>query len=127
MQEAASRVEKVLFNWAKLIARIYETNPLICECAKEIKITAFVTHSAEIHRILSRIGWPIEIPEFDPPLDPSDFDICQLIHGTEDGFPQDETQFYEEGGPDPPFLKSNCDPPHWDDIRDPPNLCKLIS
>ena len=37
VQEAASRVEKVSFNWAKLIARIYETNPLICEIASFYK------------------------------------------------------------------------------------------
>jgi len=61
VQEAAGKVEKASFNWAKLIARIYETNPLICQCGEEIKITAFVLHSAEIRRVLGRIGWPTEI------------------------------------------------------------------
>ena len=63
------KIEKVSFSWGKLIARIYETNPLICSCGKEIKITLFVTNSLDIHRILNGIGWPTEIPEFDPPYD----------------------------------------------------------
>jgi len=88
LQEEAEKVEKVSLNWAKLIARIYEDNPLVCDCGKEIKITAFVTHSAQIWRILRGIGWPTEIPEFDPLYDFADFEICQLVSGTEDGFPE---------------------------------------
>jgi len=78
-------------------------------------------HSAEIRRILSRIGWPTEIPEFDPSYDLADWDLCQLIPGTEDGFAPDETQFQGEGGPDPPFLENHTDPPHWEDDSDPPH------
>ncbi len=115
------RVKRVSFNWAKLIARIYETNPLICECGREIKITTFVMHSAEIRRILSRIGWPTEIPEFDPPYDLADLNVCQLIPWTEDGFSPDETAFQGEGGPDPPFLESHCDPPHWEEANSDPS------
>ena len=48
IKEAAEKIEKVSLSWAKLIARIYETNPLLCNCGKEIKIIAFVTHAAEI-------------------------------------------------------------------------------
>ena len=80
------RVEKASLNWAKLIARIYEINPLICECGHEIKIITFITHPAEIRRILNKINWPYEIPGFDPPLEFDDWDICQLTPGTEDGF-----------------------------------------
>jgi hypothetical protein len=109
-EETADRVEKVSLNWAKLIARIYEVNPLICHCGKEIKITVFVTHPAEIRRILNRMGWPTEIPEFDPPYDFSAREICQLIPGTEDGFLDGCSQ-----GPDPPFIENGCDSPHWED------------
>lgn len=120
-QEAAIKTEKVSLNWAKLIARIYEVNPLICRCGKEIKITAFVTHSAEIRRILGKIGWPYKIFEFDPPYDNFDREICQLIPGTEDGFPVDVSGFCGESGPDPPFVECCVDPPHWKDDRDPPH------
>src|SRR6266849_6188119 len=44
VKETAKKIEKVTFTWAKLIARIYEVNPLLClSCGKEIKIIAFVT------------------------------------------------------------------------------------
>ena len=60
MQESAKKASR---NWAKLIARIYEVDPLICtDCGKEMKIVAFVVHSAQIRRILSGINWPLDIP-----------------------------------------------------------------
>jgi hypothetical protein len=118
-QEAATKTEKVSLNWAKLIARIYEVNPLICQCGKEIKITAFVTHSAEIRRILDRVGWHCETIEFDPPHDFAEWEICQLIPGTEDGFPVDIPEVCGENGPDPPFIECCIDPPHCDDDYDP--------
>ena len=74
-------------------------------------------HSAEIRRVLSRISWPTEISEFDPPYDLPDRDICQLLPWTEDGFSLDavEVQITGKGGPDPPFIDSCSDPPHWED------------
>ena len=104
-RDIVEKIERVSFNWAKLIARIYETNPLICSCGKEIKITGFVTNSLDIRRILSGIGWPIEIPDFDPPYNFSDKEICQLIPGTADGFPEEAFYFLEDRGPDPRFLE----------------------
>ena len=116
VQESADKVEKASLGWAQLIARIYEVNPLICQCGKEIKITAFVLHLAEIRRVLSRIGWPLAIPEFDPPYDIPDKDICQLLPWTEDGFTPDEADIQiMAGGPDPPFVECCSDPPHWED------------
>ena len=121
LQESVNKVEKVSLGWAKLIARIYEIDPLLCTCGNKMKITAFVTHSAEIRRILSRIGWPYNIPEFDPPHEFPEREICQLLLCTEDGFlPVEEDFPYSEGaGPDPPFGDCGSDPPHWDDYRDP--------
>jgi hypothetical protein len=121
MQETAKMVEKASRTWAQLIARIYEINPLICTtCGKKIKIIAFITHSAQIRRILSGIGWPIEAPEFDPAYDIITWDICQLVPDTHNGFPE----FFEERiyktGPDPPYIEE-IDPPHCEDIFDPPH------
>ena len=123
VQESSEKVEKVSLSWAKLIARIYETNPLVCPCGKEIKITSFVLHPTEIRRVLSRIGWSTEIHEFDSPYDFPDRDICQLLPWTEDGFPplEGEVQITGEAGPDPPFIDCSSDPPHWDDHSDPPH------
>jgi hypothetical protein len=120
LQKGARKIEKISFNWAKLIARIYEVNPLICKCGKEIKITVFVTDPAEIRRVLSGIGWPTEVPEFDPPYDFAEKDICQLLPWTEDGFSQEETHFQGEGGADP-LMENHCDPPYWENHCDPPH------
>ena len=127
--DAAMQVsaKKASLNWAKLIARIYEVDPLICsDCGSEIKIVFFVVHSAQIRRILSGIPWPTETPEFDPPNEA----VCQLDHGTADGFPamenqvhyDAEAQVHDDSGPDPPHPEESydrphedyCDPPHWD-------------
>ncbi len=43
--------------WAVLIARIYEAFPLLCPmCGGQMRIIAFITHSAEIRHILNHIG-----------------------------------------------------------------------
>jgi Putative transposase len=44
LQETAKKTSKVSFTWARLIARIYEVDPLLCSCGKEIKITKIVTN-----------------------------------------------------------------------------------
>jgi hypothetical protein len=42
--------------WAVLMARIYEVFPLLCPlCSGQMRIIAFVTHSADIHHILEHI------------------------------------------------------------------------
>jgi len=64
LQQTVNEVTKVSFSWAKLIARIYEVNPLLCtSCGKEMKIRTIVTDKAKIWRILTGIGWPAEAPD----------------------------------------------------------------
>jgi hypothetical protein len=49
-QDVQEAVDKVSRSWAKLIARIYEVDPLTCTgCGKKIKITSFITNAAQIH------------------------------------------------------------------------------
>ena len=85
MNEAADKVKKVSINWAMLIARIYETDPLTCtSCGEKITILSFVTHPEEIWRILRGTIWPLEAPEFDPPYELDHWNICQLMPGTLD-------------------------------------------
>jgi hypothetical protein len=117
VQEVVEKVAKVSFNWAKLIARIYEVDPLVCtSCGKEMKIIAFITHSTQIWHILKGIGWPTDVPEFDPEYEVVTWNICQLVSGTKDGFPEIETQVHPEIGPDPPWHDYVVpDPPHWED------------
>ena len=43
--------------WAVLIACIYEVFPLLCPlCCGQMRIIAFITHSADIRHILDHIG-----------------------------------------------------------------------
>jgi hypothetical protein len=131
IQKVVTKTRRVSLDWAQLIKRIYEINPLICTgCGRTIKIRGFVTHQAEINRILRNIGWPIKFHEFDSPYDIPNGDVCQLIRGTEDGFPSIEGETQCDIGPDPPLQESysdppywenNCDPPHWEETIDPPH------
>ena len=60
------------------------------------KFIAFVTHTAEIRRILKKIGWPTEPHDFDPPYNLINWDFCQLTPETKDGFPEIEIQCHWE-------------------------------
>jgi len=109
-------VKRVSSNWAKLIARIYEVNPLICTgCGKNIRIISFVTHREAIWRILKGIGLDTSVPEFDSAYDIVEHDVCQLTPDTKDGFPEMESDPSFETGPDPPHSEEYCDPPHWEE------------
>ena len=120
--KAVEKVKKAAFEWAELIARIYEVDPLICsKCGKKVKILGFVTHKEEIQRILSGIGWPFRNHDFDPPYELPNWDVCQLIPETTDGFPVMEVQVHYAIGPDPPSQENYSDPPHWEDNIDPPH------
>lgn len=116
MQETVEKVTKASRGWQALISRIYEVDPLTCSnCGKKIRIMTFVTHPEEIRRILRGVGFPITIPEFDPPQEEIYSSICQLLSDTPDGFVEPEVQV--STGPDPPGY---IDPPHWEDHSDPP-------
>lgn len=123
--DVIEKTKKVSQNWAQLISRIYEVDPLTCSsCGKKIKIIAFVTHATQIRRILSGIGWPTMIPEFDPYLEPEPiYESCDLVPWTKDGFQDIYEQVHYNSGPDPPSIEyidpphceCECDSPHWED------------
>ena len=53
--------------WAVLIARIYEVFPLLCPlCGGQMRLIAFITHSADIRQILDHIGVASEPPHITP-------------------------------------------------------------
>jgi len=57
--------------WAVLIARIYEVFPLLCPlCGGQMRIIAFITHSADIRHILEHIGVASEPPQISPARGP---------------------------------------------------------
>ena len=63
--------------WAALIARIYEVFPLICPmCGGQMRIIAFITFSADIHKILEHIGVDTQAPRIAPACGPPLWDDC---------------------------------------------------
>ena len=63
--------------WAVLIARIYEVFPLVCPmCGGQMRLIAFITHSAEIRHILNHIGVECEPPHITPACGPPLWGDC---------------------------------------------------
>lgn len=55
--------------WARLIAKVYEVDPLICpRCGSEMKLIAVITDPAEVRKILRHL---IKTGRPPPGLDPS--------------------------------------------------------
>ncbi|MDR7306218.1 hypothetical protein J2X15_001496 [Rhodoferax saidenbachensis] len=63
--------------WAVLIARIYEVFPLLCPIrGGQMRIIAFITHSADIRHILDHIGADSESPRIASARGPPLWDDC---------------------------------------------------
>ena len=57
--------------WAVLIARIDEVFPLLCPlCGGQMRITAFIAHSADIRQIQEHIGVDTQPPQIAPARGP---------------------------------------------------------
>jgi hypothetical protein len=68
--------------WAVLIARIYEVFPLLCPlCGGQMRIIAFITHSADIRHILEHIGVDSEPPRIKPARGPPLWEACDAQGG----------------------------------------------
>ena len=80
-----------------------------------MKIIKIVIDPTHIWRFLINIGWPTTVPDFDEPQDLAEWEICQLVPGTDDGFPDDRDQLYTSGTDPPDDYFLEVDPPHWED------------
>jgi hypothetical protein len=59
------------YQWAMLLARIYESAPLACpHCGADIRIIAFVKDGVSVRRILAHIGEPAQPPRIEPARGP---------------------------------------------------------
>ena len=68
--------------WAVLIARIYEVLPLLCPlCGGQMRIIAFIAHSADIRHIVEHIGVDLEPPRIKPARGPPLWDACDARGG----------------------------------------------
>ena len=55
--------------WARLIAKVYQTDPLLCpRCGSEMRLIAVITDPAEVRTILRHL---LKIGSAPPGLDPS--------------------------------------------------------
>ena len=69
--EVLFRPKRSSLNWAKLIRKVYEVDPLKCEqCGEIIKIIAFIMDATSILKILSHIGEETEHPKMHPARGP---------------------------------------------------------
>jgi hypothetical protein len=60
-----------------MIARICEVFPLLCQlCGEQMRLIAFITHSAYIRHILEHIGVASEPPHIAPARGPPLWDEC---------------------------------------------------
>jgi hypothetical protein len=65
-QRAASH-----YLWAMLLARIYETLPLVCpNCHAPMRIIAFITEAGTVRKILDHLGEPTQSPKIAPARGP---------------------------------------------------------
>ena len=65
--------KKAWLNWAKLIRKVYEVDPLKCEqCGETMKLIAFILDATSIQKILSHIGEDSEPPQLHPARGPPD-------------------------------------------------------
>ena len=68
--------------WARLIARIYEVDPLRCRrCGGSTQLIAFITEPAVIVRILEHLGEPARPPRMAPIRGPPCVDALQQRNG----------------------------------------------
>ena len=68
--------------WAVLIARIYVVFPLLCPLfGGQMRIIAFITHSADIRHILEHIGVACEPPQNFPARGPPLWESCDALAG----------------------------------------------
>ena len=69
--QPASSKRPAHYLWAVLMARIYEVFPLLCPvCGGQMRIIAFITHSADIGHILEHIGAQTKPPRITPARGP---------------------------------------------------------
>jgi hypothetical protein len=72
--------------WARLIAKVYHVDPLVCtRCGQPMSTIAFVTHQVAIGRILDHLGLSTPQAEKPPPSVPEI--LCVAEHGDGWGVP----------------------------------------
>jgi hypothetical protein len=75
-------------SWAKLIAKVYQVDPLVClRCGQRMSTLAFVSDQHSIKRILEHLG--LRSPQLDRPPPPAREILRVAEHGEGWGVPAD--------------------------------------
>ena len=53
---SAAERRRLRRQWAKLIRRVYESDPLLCECGETMRVISFITDPAVVGKILHHVG-----------------------------------------------------------------------
>jgi hypothetical protein len=82
--EIIKNLSKKSQSWAKLITKVYEVNPLVCEeCGEELKLIAFITATESIKKILHHLVQEVEPPTMHqsrgPPDECQDYQVEEEI------------------------------------------------
>lgn len=78
--------------WAMLLARIYETLPLVCPlCQSPMRIIAFITEGSSVRKILEHIGESTVPPKLAPARGPPLWELAQTHRHGADNDPQWES------------------------------------
>ncbi|NNM68559.1 MAG: IS91 family transposase [Gallionella sp.] len=86
--------------WAMLLARIYETLPLICPmCQAQMRIIAFITDASTVRKILDHIGESVQPPRIAPARGPPLWELEQA-HRHQAG---NDPQWDSAAQPEPEF------------------------
>jgi Putative transposase len=82
--KASSVHHQSRYSWAKLIARVYETDPLLCgRYGGRTKIIAFVVQASELRQILAHVGLQVEAPRTYPARGPPQSDLWDSATASE--------------------------------------------
>jgi hypothetical protein len=69
-------------SWARLIAKVYQADPLVCtRCGKRMSLIAFVTDQLAVGRILDHLGLSTPQAEKPPPLAPEILRVAEHDDG----------------------------------------------
>ncbi len=86
--------------WAMLLARLYESTPLVCpNCKADMRIIAFITEGGSVHHILEYIGESADPPRISPARGPPAWEmeadslpLCDAVAQPQPEFQFDQTQ-----------------------------------
>lgn len=66
----AAQRRRLRRQWARLIRRVYEADPLLCECGQQMRIISFLTEPAVVDKILAHLAQNAPRSQRAPPPEP---------------------------------------------------------